>query len=68
MSTHQTPVPSKVSYPSRIYTPNTQHLFRIGFGNGKHEGEFDVEANNRTQAASIVRKLGYMVRDVNMVG
>lgn len=64
----QAPVASKVSYPTRIYTPNTVHLYRVAFGAARHEGEFDVEANNRTQAASIVRRLGHTVRDVNMVG
>jgi hypothetical protein len=52
----------------RISTPGTEHLYAIGHGRDRHEGTVQVEANNRNQAASIARKAGYEVRDVNMVG
>lgn len=49
---------------TRINTPNTHHLFEIG----TDKGRIEVEANTRAQAASIAKKAGYQVRDVNMVG
>nr|BDD48191.1 hypothetical protein 7 [Desulfobacterales bacterium] len=49
---------------TRINTPNTRHLFEIG----TNKGRIEVEANTRSQAASIASKAGYSVRDVNMVG
>lgn len=46
-----------------ITTPNTKYLFQIG----TDKGIIEVQANTRSQAASIARKNGYVVRDVNMV-
>jgi hypothetical protein len=48
----------------RIVKANTKHLYEIQVPGGY----IQVEANNRTQAASIARKAGYEVLSVNMVG
>lgn len=47
-----------------IKTPNSRHLYEIG----TQKGRIEVEANTRTQAASIAKQHGYEVHDVNMVG
>ena len=59
----------------RIEKENSKHLYEVeirgigGFGNYKlNSSHIEVEANNRAQASSIVKKLGYEVCSVNMVG
>jgi hypothetical protein len=47
-----------------ITKAGTIHAYEINTSNGKIE----VHANTRSQAASIAKKAGYNVRDVNMVG
>lgn len=41
-----------------------RHLYEIGTDKGKIE----VHAGTRTAAATIAKRAGYVVRDVNMVG
>lgn len=36
--------------------------------NWVRQGTIEVEADSRVQAASIAKKNGYIVRDVNMIG
>lgn len=52
-------------------------IIRLGNKNAKHRYEIQitarydvvvVDANNRTQAATIAKKAGYNVMSVNMVG
>ena len=56
----------------RISTPNTEHLYEVEVADIKSPfGEtfkIEVEANTRSQAASIAKKVGYVVQSVNMVG
>lgn len=54
----------------RINTPNTKHLYEIGYadGQGRHAGTVQVEANTRSQACAIAKRAGYTVRDCNMIG
>jgi hypothetical protein len=40
------------------------HAYEIG----TDKGRFFILANNRTQAAAKIRRDGYIIRDVNMVG
>lgn len=49
----------------RIYTAKAKHLYSIGVNGGCY---IEVEANNRTSAASKARAAGYPVHWVNMVG
>lgn len=50
---------------TRIGNRAANHLFQIEVEGGK---DIEVDANTRSQAASIARKAGYVVRSVNMVG
>ena len=52
---------------------NAKHSYDVEisvYKNGKYytSDSVSVEANNRTQAGSMVRKAGYEVRSVNMIG
>lgn len=60
----------------RIEKENAKHLYDVyveihipmalkGYSNIRR---IEVEANNRAQASSIVKKLGYEVCSVNMIG
>lgn len=44
------------------------HLYRIEIRRGDETKIVDIEAKNRTQAASIARKGGWEVCWVNMIG
>lgn len=70
-----------MKYPTRIGKPNTAHLYAVSAMRRPHslaEGleasyeriKFEVEANNRNQAASMVQRYGegFIVCDVNMIG
>ncbi len=58
----------------RITKENAKHLYEVCavFSAPSHHDPIDrlieVEANNRAQASSMVKKLGYEVCSVNMVG
>lgn len=45
-----------------------KHLYSIGIALNGVYGEIDVEADTRSQAAAIVKRLGFEARDCNMVG
>jgi hypothetical protein len=49
----------------RINTQNTEHLYEIEISAAE---KIEVEANTRSQAASIAKKAGFEVRSVNMIG
>lgn len=52
--------------PKRFGGVAGRHLYSLGV-----EGPdkvIEVSAHNRTQAAAIARREGYVVRDVNMIG
>jgi hypothetical protein len=48
----------------RLGDVKAAHLYEIS----TDKGRIQVDAHNRTQAASIACKAGYKVHDVNMVG
>lgn len=48
----------------RIGNKTAKHLYEIG----TQHGRIAVDANTRAQAASIAKKAGYEIHDVNMVG
>ncbi len=52
----------------RIDLKETRHLYRVGVRVAGVEGQIDVEATNRDQAARISERQGYEVCDVNMIG
>tara|TARA_R110001592_G_scaffold236760_2_gene495354 strand:- start:225 stop:410 length:186 start_codon:yes stop_codon:yes gene_type:complete len=52
---------------------NAKHAYEVEisvYKNGKYytSDNVSVEANNRTQAGSMVKKAGYDVRSISMVG
>jgi hypothetical protein len=47
---------------------NPKHAYEIEVLKEGHIEYIKVIANNRTQAAAAVEKLGYAVRSVNMIG
>ena len=49
----------RIAPRTRFNKPGTKHLYCLGVRYpGEDRFEIDVEANNRTQAGSIVKKLG----------
>jgi hypothetical protein len=50
--------------------PAHAHLYSVGVmdKDGKRLPAVEVVANNRAQAASIAKRHGYQVADVNMIG
>jgi len=51
-----------------IEKKSSKHIYEIGTVIDGEITSIGVEANTNTQAASIAKKNGYTVRDVNMVG
>lgn len=47
---------------------NSKHQYEIGVFKDGRISYVIVDANTRTQATSITKKAGYVVRDVNMIG
>ena len=52
----------------RLGNEPAKHLYEIGVEKVGTISKIEILANTRTQAASIAKKAGYVVRDVNMVG
>ncbi len=52
----------------RIGNTAATHLYSVGVKKNGQRLTIEIDANNRTQAASIAVKAGYEVCDMNMVG
>jgi hypothetical protein len=53
----------------RIRNPSAKHLYDVQvLTAGGEFGTWEIDANNRTQAAKIAEREGCQVRSVNMVG
>jgi hypothetical protein len=58
-----------IAQRNRIIMPGSKHLYVANVRKaGSDITRLDVEANNRTQATSICRKLGFEVCDMYMEG
>lgn len=52
----------------RLGNKDAKHLYSVSVEKDGIRSTIEIDANNRTQAESIARKAGYVVRDMNMVG